>query len=109
MVASSVTGNTSLAERVHTSTAFNSKDSPYLGIPTINSQLILTHIQLDVELGEDDQECHLILCGPGLDPQIAHGFDQQARRSSLDTHWAVYGVGDFQGHLSPKLRSLSTR
>lgn len=78
----------------------------YLGLPIINSELTLTHIQLDVELKEEDQECHRILCGPGLDPQIAHGFDQQARQSSLDTHWAVYGVGDFRGPLPPKLQNL---
>lgn len=69
-------------------------------------ELTLTHTQLDVELNVEDQECHRILCGPGLDPQIAHGFDQQARQSSLDTHWAVYGVGDFQGPLPPRLQKL---
>lgn len=54
-------------------------------------------------LGEDDQDCHRI---PGLNPQIAHGFDQQARQSSLDTLWALHGVGDFQGPLPRKLQKL---
>jgi hypothetical protein len=75
-------------------------------VPIIDSTE-LHEYQLDVTLGQEDLRAHRILLGgSGVDLQIPTDFDNEARISSLDTHFAMYGVGNFNANPPPKIQRV---